>query len=749
MYQPLVCCSSSPGKYQNVEKGVTEGACGPVIIHSDSTQTEEKKQAERTRQRNGETPEDANVKSRFVEGMDLPGVLVRTSKKGSMTQEIFYDFCEHFVGSLPEEHDPVVLFLDGHASRWNTQALKYLDDHNVFVFFFASHTSIWAQPNDCGLNKRVHNSIEKSNKKHRRTGSPTTCEYYNRVFSDGWRYFLEAEADDLLETFSNNATRACWKTGVHPLNPFAEAWTDAIDSLGAANEVSEMVSYEIFPAQEKMPALRAEEKTLLRTNLELNDRNDIGDYYVAEIQATMILAKWREHIANGVSEGNDEILYATACLPASMATTDFEKFAMTLVKFEVVDISKVPLPAPETKEERARAISKTIIDLTPVARPIHISYLPEPTDNTAPIDSSAAWQKGTAIKGKNSTWNVMLQNGDQFRFDSEEMLSSSNINIEKAYTELGSADRRRTISLKMRLRASDKKSKENEYIVLARAKQVEQEKEEFELLKERLQQSQSSYSFEDFKGLVDRIRSPFSCNFDTADGTCVNVRVTPDDAAVMLDSASLEAMSKVLVSGKKRDGDDDATPKKRARKNNAAAHTGLGLGCNQALYQVDRRDRNQNRKLKEEKLKQHLAEKTAILKTLTLVDKRKTDYEAALKPWKRNREAYEAALKAGTQPGSVVGCMRNLPYWWVCREGHTKAYQMILRMFLPKYGFGYLSKALEVQWKAIEDQMLIHVDLTASSVAAREEKLRFCLTTVEEAIKASQQTEPDDETLQQ
>jgi hypothetical protein len=281
------------------------------------------------------------------------------------------------------------------------------------------------------LNKRVHWAIEQANKKSRRSGEVTTYQYYNRIFADGWRIFLKAEADDLLETFSNNATRAYWKTGVYPLNPNCEAWTDAIESLGAANEISEMVSYEIFPAQEKMPALSAEEKILLRTNLELNDRNDIGDYYVAEIQATMILAKWREHIANGVSEGNDEIQYATTCLPGSMARTDFEKFAMTLVKFEAVDISKVPLPAPKTKEEKAREISETIVDLTPIARPIHISYRPdEPTDNTGPVDSSTAWQKGTAVKGKNSTWDVFLQNGDHFKFNSEQMLSSSNINIE-------------------------------------------------------------------------------------------------------------------------------------------------------------------------------------------------------------------------------------------------------------------------------------------------------------------------------
>ena len=369
--------------------GITEGACGPVLIHCDATQTEEKKQKERERQRNGEAPVAANVQNRFLSGMDLPGVLVQTSKSGSMTQEIFYDFCNRFVESLPPGHDPAILFLDGHASRWNTQALRYLHDNNVFVFFFASHTSIWAQPNDCGLNERVHWAIEQACKKFRRSGKKTTYEYFNEIFAEGWRIFLKTEADDLLETFTNNATRAYWKTGVFPLNPFAEAWKDAIDSLGAAaNDDSERISFELYPL-DKLPTLTAEEKKLLRTDIELDDRNDLGDFYIAEIQATKILAKWREHIALGVSEGNDEQLYAATNSPASMARSDFEILTMKLVKFEAVDISKLPLPSRKTKEEREQAISKAIVDITPIARPIHIAYRNSPgpegqADNTSP-----------------------------------------------------------------------------------------------------------------------------------------------------------------------------------------------------------------------------------------------------------------------------------------------------------------------------------------------------------------------------
>ena len=96
---------------------------------------QKRKNEERERQRNGETPIESNMSAKFLKGMNLPEVLVRTSKSGSMTQEIFYDYCKHFVSSLKDDHEPVILFLDGHASRWNTQALKYLFDNNVFVFF--------------------------------------------------------------------------------------------------------------------------------------------------------------------------------------------------------------------------------------------------------------------------------------------------------------------------------------------------------------------------------------------------------------------------------------------------------------------------------------------------------------------------------------------------------------------------------------------------------------------------------------
>ena len=81
----------------------------------------------------------------------------------------------------------------------------------------------------------------------------------------------------------------------------------------------------------------------------------------------------------------------------------------------------------------------------------------------------------------------------------------------------------------------------------------------------------------------------------------------------------------------------------------------------------------------------------------------------------------------------------------MCRESDIDAYKMFLRMFLPRYGWGYLSKSKEVQWATIQEKILNDVDLTSSSVSAMEEKLRRRLRTIEQAIQASQQPEPADE----
>jgi len=177
-----------------MEHGI-KGVPGAMIIHCDKSQNQEQITKERDRQRRGEEPSPLITRQRFLDGMSLPEVTVASNTSGSSTQETFYHYCQHFVSSvLPvAKREPIILLLDGHASRWNTQALLLLFHNRIFPFFLPSHTSIWSQPNDAGINIGFHAAIEKATKKHRRAAAVSsrtpTVQYHNEILSDALTIF--------------------------------------------------------------------------------------------------------------------------------------------------------------------------------------------------------------------------------------------------------------------------------------------------------------------------------------------------------------------------------------------------------------------------------------------------------------------------------------------------------------------------------------------------------------------------------
>ncbi len=76
------------------------------------------------------------------------GFTCRVTSLESTTQETMLDFAMHFVWHLPQSQGkdgiPVILFLDGHSSRWHVGALIHMMQHNVFPFFLAFHKLVWA-----------------------------------------------------------------------------------------------------------------------------------------------------------------------------------------------------------------------------------------------------------------------------------------------------------------------------------------------------------------------------------------------------------------------------------------------------------------------------------------------------------------------------------------------------------------------------------------------------------------------------
>jgi len=122
--------------------------------------------------------------------MSLPEVTVVSNTAGSSTQETFYHYCQHFVSSVipAGKRAPIILLLDGHASCWNTQALHLLMSNHIFPFFLPSHTSIWSQLNDTGINIGFHAAIEKATKKRHRaaavSGRTLVIKYHNKILSE-------------------------------------------------------------------------------------------------------------------------------------------------------------------------------------------------------------------------------------------------------------------------------------------------------------------------------------------------------------------------------------------------------------------------------------------------------------------------------------------------------------------------------------------------------------------------------------
>ena len=184
------------GLYKN-NKWSMDGAPGPFVIHKDKSKKKLEESLSNIDKHGPQPPTDEPAKDRFKQWLFYPeksskeeknplSATVATTSSGSMTQVTFYKFAQHFVDSLPNDQGrgkkPVILFLDGHVSRWSIAALRHLQYNNVYCFFLPSHTSIWSQPNDCGVNKRFHMCIERVTRYKRREGNEPTTSYFNKIF---------------------------------------------------------------------------------------------------------------------------------------------------------------------------------------------------------------------------------------------------------------------------------------------------------------------------------------------------------------------------------------------------------------------------------------------------------------------------------------------------------------------------------------------------------------------------------------
>ncbi len=414
------------GLYHDVANGIMEGACGHLLIHTDKTKTKEKEAEERVRQHSTDTTVEIAIAPRWTVGIEnVPDVSVQTTSSGSMMQEVFMNYAKHFVSTLPPSHGPVILFLDGHGSRWNKYALKFLMDNRVFPFILASHTSIWSQPNDASVNKRLHWAIEQECKKEHRKHDNPTIPYCNTNFVKGWRQFLNAERSDIRLLRHNNATRAFWRTGLFPYDPFAPAWTNAIKTLGQAQPVNAAAHYEAFPIH-NAPQILESDSQILREGFD-NKNLPKEDVAVAYIQSSHILHRWREDIMEAVKEGEDYAKYSHVLLPS--AKTDSEKIAMQLIHFRKIEMNSLhPVRIEKSKEEKATEITKQIINSMQISEPVFVTYLLSESESD---DDSAESATGTAVKLDTNKWHVSLKNKVEMIAMDDELMDLNKYFVER------------------------------------------------------------------------------------------------------------------------------------------------------------------------------------------------------------------------------------------------------------------------------------------------------------------------------
>jgi hypothetical protein len=517
-----------------------------MYIHTDKSKTKAKEAEERRRQRSGETPEPNRVTQRFLNGMEDPEAIICTTHSGSMTQETFTYYTDHFIGALPENHGPVILLLDGHGSRWNVPALEKLMENEVYPFFIASHTSVWAQPNNCGVNKRFHWAVEEAVQRKRRMGKPTV-EYFNIALTEAWKIFVETERSELRNLGYNNTTNAYERTGIFPLNPFAIGWKEAIDTLGLQEDWEEnKVRYEPI-IKSGVAELSLEDRAVLREGFQGAVHSKLTDSVIALLRGEEIMSKWRRRVEIGVSEGNNENDFARELLPSMCAIGEPTlEIAARLMDFEKVDVTQIQLPKKKTKEEKTKEHTVSLVKNTAVLEPLKVTCLRANDEKIS----------GLAVKLEHGKWRLMNNGGrEMMEIEEVDLLDDSKYFVEHRYQMKTPAEEKREAQKEKRTRKQAQEELEKSLEVQARKKRKENDRTVFEDMMKEVAAgllSRNPYNFDNFSAMVDRLRAPFEIEIDSH-----RVSVTESDAAIMMKQSALKAITENVLVVTMRKANDD------------------------------------------------------------------------------------------------------------------------------------------------------------------------------------------------
>jgi hypothetical protein len=725
----------SKGKYKREDHKV-EGAPGPFIIHAGGNKKKDEDCNEA-----GSLDDEFRFDPKYLSGLcnldvdpnnpkeghhsNPMNFDVRVTPNGSMDKQHFLDWSHHFVKNLPESQgkgkEAVFLTLDGHVSRSNLAAMRYLKENNVFVFFLPSHTSIWSQPNDCGVNLRFHACVEQVANKMRKGVSDAKVEYHNKIIRAAWELYLKKESDDYQRTGTNAASNAWKRTGLHPFNPRCEGWQNGIETFGYRDVVTKReqettTNYEVKVRSDASDSILTEkERAQLRADGYTVSTNSCLE--IASLRANQILSKWREHGKPGQE-------------PCEMATTDVEKTVMKLFEF----VSNRQINSEEEHEKRTEKLKKQeILKRQTRANDILTRMEPEASIKISKLTSVVGSQgvlkenAGTVVRslgddGKEQ-WLLFLRGEKPQTVTRAQLMDLKIYRLHIPAEHLKEKERTEKQRRNARLSTQERMHFEKEM-----QKEIEEEWKN-EMRAQHVKLRLGHYDkFDDFLKLARSIKSPFTRDY-TYESSYANkvksVQITYHNNEFRAVPECVVNAAKVIIlgldekSGKRKrtldDGDGAGNGKKKERTLKGMFVAKRGGNMIECTHQLGKDERERSCNAEDERKK-----------TLTKKISRLTASLTGFMAHKSSIQNYNLA-----QEQKKSEDRRN--YWDLLHNTAT-----IRKLFLNTFGpekSGMLGKKKDVQLDFLNDRDKMGISLTKVQVDAYLDKLAMDLEAAEQSLE--------------
>mmetsp|Transcript_6483 Transcript_6483/g.14165 ORF Transcript_6483/g.14165 Transcript_6483/m.14165 type:complete len:596 (+) Transcript_6483:66-1853(+) len=167
-------------------------------------------------------------------GFDPDNWITHNNESGYMDRDGFLKAATAFIQMTGASvHNPQFLFLDGHDSHWDSDALDLLAANHVYIFFLKSGDSENDQPLDNGPNclvKQIYDE-EKEAWDTKWQTTPYTPYHFNFVIAKTWQIFMRRNSEAIVSSFE--------KTCLHPLKfPPADSSKVAGNAAIAAMQIA-------------------------------------------------------------------------------------------------------------------------------------------------------------------------------------------------------------------------------------------------------------------------------------------------------------------------------------------------------------------------------------------------------------------------------------------------------------------------------------------------------------------------------